>query len=62
MARGSSDVVLGPPVRGKEPASRPAKGRSCSEPACATVLSTYNRSATCYMHTPPTLKHAMERS
>ena len=61
MARGGSDVVLGAPGRGKDAASRPAKGRPCSEAACTTVLSTYNRSATCFLHTPPTRRHAMER-
>ena len=62
MARGSSDVVLGTPGRGKDPASRPAKGRKCVAPGCATGLSTYNRSATCYLHTAPMKRHALEGS
>jgi hypothetical protein len=31
---------------------RYAAGRVCSEPGCGTVLSVYNRDATCYAHTP----------
>jgi hypothetical protein len=62
MARGSSDVLLGTPERGKGSASRPEKGRMCAEPGCRTVLSTYNRSATCYLHTEPRRRHALEHS
>lgn len=61
MARGSKEVALGPPAPGKGPGSRPAKGRCCAEPGCATVLSTYNRSLTCFLHTMPTRRHALER-
>jgi hypothetical protein len=61
MARGSSDVLFGTPDRGKDAASRARKGRPCAEPGCSTVLSTYNRSATCYVHTIPTVRHALQR-
>jgi hypothetical protein len=61
MRRGG-DILLGTPDRGKGSASRPAKGRRCAEIGCVTVLSVYNRSATCYAHTPPMLRHALERS
>jgi len=54
-------VLFGTPDRGKDAASRPEKGRPCAEPGCATVLSTYNRSITCYLHTVPTIRHAIQR-
>jgi hypothetical protein len=60
MARGRSDVVFGSPDRGAEP--RLEKGRRCAAPGCTTLLSTYNRSLTCYLHTAPTYRHALERS
>jgi hypothetical protein len=54
------DVALGPPdARGR--ASRSPKGRSCSEPSCTTILSTYNPSPTCYLHTQPTYRHPLAR-
>lgn len=56
-----ADVQIGPPVRGKEHSSRPAKGRCCSEPGCSTILSTYNASPTCYLHTAPAYRHPLAR-
>ncbi len=62
MARaGGGDVRFGTPDRGKDVASRAAQGRSCDEPGCATVLSTYNRSRTCYLHTAPSYRHPLQR-
>ena len=43
------------------PESRPEKGRRCADPGCTTVLSTYNASPTCYLHTMPVRRHALER-
>jgi hypothetical protein len=34
---------------------------SCAEPACPTVLSTYNPSETCWLHTNPTYRHPLAR-
>jgi hypothetical protein len=55
------EVRFGTPERGKEPTSRPARGRLCAEPSCHTVLSTYNRSTTCYLHTAPEYRHPLQR-
>ena len=40
---------------------RPPKGRRCEEPGCDTVLSTYNAADRCYLHTAPSLRHALYR-
>ena len=40
---------------------REARGRQCEAPGCSTVLSTYNRSRTCYLHTMPEYRHALQR-
>lgn len=50
----SAGVEFGPPQRGRDATSREARGRRCEAPGCSTVLSTYNRSRTCYLHTKPT--------
>ncbi|HZA61084.1 MAG TPA: hypothetical protein VE754_05295 [Actinomycetota bacterium] len=57
-----SEVALGTPAHGKGAASRPPPGRMCAEPGCSTILSTYNASDDCWLHTPPTLRHPLERS
>ncbi len=62
MARGGGDTLLGAPSPGKGAESRPARGRMCAEPGCGTVLSTYNRSTRCYLHTAPTHRHPLERA
>jgi hypothetical protein len=62
MARGSSDVLLGSPERGKRSVMREEKGRRCAALGCETVLSTYNRSATCFVHTSPTRRPPLEGS
>ena len=62
MARGSSDVLLGTPERGKGSVAREEKGRRCAALGCETVLSTYNRSATCFVHTSPTRRPPLEGS
>ena len=47
-----SNVFFGRPDRGKETAARPARGRICAHEGCATVLSTYNATDICWLHTP----------
>ena len=62
MARaGGTQIRFGTPERGKEKDTRAAAGRSCAEPSCATVLSTYNPSETCWLHTTPTYRHPLAR-
>ena len=56
-----SVVEFGPPQRGRDATSREARGRRCEAPDCSTILSTYNRSRTCYLHTMPEHKHALHR-
>jgi hypothetical protein len=41
---------FGTPERGKSAASRPAQGRVCDHEGCATILSTYNATGTCFVH------------
>ncbi len=63
MAKASStNTRYGPPAKGKEASTRSAGGRACDFPGCATVLSTYNASSTCWLHTGPALKHPLARS
>lgn len=56
-ARGG--VQVGVPERGKEAASRAARGRVCDREGCSTILSTYNASGTCWLHTEPVCRHAL---
>jgi hypothetical protein len=61
MVGSSGGVQYGTPDRGKDSVFREARGRLCAEPSCMTVLSTYNRSATCYLHTAPSYRHPLQR-
>jgi hypothetical protein len=60
-ARLGNGVQLGSPARGKEASARPVRGRVCDEPGCQTVLSTYNASSCCWMHTQPSKVHPLSR-
>jgi len=62
MARPSSGVVFGTPERGKGSPTKAQSGRQCVEPGCGTVLSTYNRSMKCYLHTMPVMAPPLQRS
>ena len=57
----SKRVQFGPPDRGKDAASRASTGRHCTEPGCATVLSTYNAATTCWLHSQPSTSHPLTR-
>jgi hypothetical protein len=58
MRQGSKDgVKYGVPGRGKQAASRSPQGRPCAQLGCATILSTYNASITCWTHTEPMPRH-----
>jgi hypothetical protein len=37
----------------------PAAGRVCTEPGCSTILSTYNKSMVCALHSVPEYRHAL---
>jgi hypothetical protein len=56
----SSTTAFGTPTRGQR--VRSAQGRACAHPGCSTVLSVYNASATCWLHTGPDLKHPLAKS
>ncbi len=56
------DVQFGPPVRGKEAASRASAGRTCEAAGCATVLSTYNAATRCWLHSDPSYRHPLAKS
>jgi hypothetical protein len=53
------NVQFGPPARGKGPDARASVGRMCDSPGCSTVLSTYNSSSTCWLHTGPSTRHPL---
>jgi hypothetical protein len=64
MARpsGKDGVQFGSPERGKDASSRASRGRMCLEAGCTTILSTYNASETCWLHTGPAYRHPLSRS
>jgi hypothetical protein len=62
MARAGKGVQFGSPMRGKDAASRPPRGRTCEHPGCTTVLSTYNSASRCWAHEPRTYPGASQRN
>lgn len=64
MVKSSSrgTTAFGAPDRGKDASSRPERGRICGQDGCTTVLSTYNASETCWLHTQPTTRHSLART
>ena len=52
-------MLIGLPERGRGTESRHAAGRTCSREGCSTILSTYNRSTTCWLHTQPAFRHPL---
>ncbi|HEX3301136.1 MAG TPA: hypothetical protein VHW68_13650 [Actinomycetota bacterium] len=58
----SSSVQYGVPQTGKQALRREPAGRRCAFPACETVLSTYNTSPTCWVHTTATPRHPLAPS
>ena len=55
----SADVRYGTPQSGKGSAVKAAAGRRCEVAGCGTVLSTYNASPTCWVHSRPQYRHAL---
>jgi hypothetical protein len=55
----SNSVQYGVPRANKQALQRERAGRRCEVPTCETVLSTYNDSTTCWLHTTATRKHAL---
>jgi len=54
------NVRFGPPDGGAVK-TKGAPGRTCEHPACATLLSTYNPSPTCWLHTQAPVRHPLHR-
>lgn len=59
MNRSNGNVQYGAPHAGKQAMRRERAGRRCESPECQTVLSTYNTSATCWLHTAATRRLAL---
>lgn len=53
---------FGQPARGKGSADRPPRGRLCVQDGCTTVLSTYNSSDHCWLHTPVAYRHPLSHT
>jgi hypothetical protein len=51
-----SDIQFGAPDRRKDAPTRRSHGRVCEQSGCGTVLSTYNASVYCWVHTAPSYK------
>jgi hypothetical protein len=56
---GRSDTLIGFSEKGRGTDSRHAAGRTRSREGCSTILSTYNRSTTCWLHTEPAFRHPL---
>jgi len=52
-------MLIGLPEKGRGTESGHAAGRTCSREGCSTILSTYNRSTTCWLHTAPAFRHPL---
>lgn len=61
-ATGKDGVVYGSPTTGRRAVTRSQGGRLCEEPGCTTILSTYNSSLTCWLHTGAATRHPLARS
>jgi hypothetical protein len=53
---------FGPPEPVNKAAWRSASGRVCDRQGCSTILSTYNASGTCWLHTEPAYQHPLYRA
>ena len=53
MAIKHSDALVRAIGANARPSRTFSAGRVCEHPACATVLSVYNRSASCWVHEEP---------
>jgi hypothetical protein len=52
-------VQYGVPVAAKQADKRPRAGRRCAFGGCVTLLSTYNSSPTCWLHTTAVPRHPL---
>ncbi|HEX9299004.1 MAG TPA: hypothetical protein VF968_02620 [Actinomycetota bacterium] len=59
MKTSRTQALFGTPTRLRDVAPQAKKGRPCSELGCSTLLSTYNTSDTCWLHTTPSTRHPL---
>ena len=59
-ARNDRATRYGAPGKGAHP--KAAEGRRFDAPGCRTILSAYNTSSTCYLHSEPTTRHPLAAS
>jgi len=59
---GKDGIKFGPPDRGKGAESRASAGRLCAAQGCSTILSTYNASPTCWLHSEAEYRHPLQRT
>lgn len=52
-------VQYGAPVGARHADKRAPTGRHCTVEGCVTLLSTYNSSPTCWLHTRAVPRHAL---
>ena len=55
--KSTTGTRYGAPGKGAHP--RELDRRQCDAPGCTTILSAYNASTTCYLHTQPTTRHPL---
>ncbi len=60
MAKTAHGIEYGSASPGKAQ-RRCAKGRSCEHAGCTTVLSVYNESPTCWVHSAPSIRRPVPR-
>jgi hypothetical protein len=58
--RNDGATRYGAPGKGAHP--KATEGRRCDAPGCRTILSAYNTSTTCYLHSEPTTRHPLAAS
>jgi hypothetical protein len=60
MTRSNGGTVqYGVPIPARHASKRPSAGRRCEVQGCVTLLSTYNASTTCWLHTTATRRHPL---
>jgi hypothetical protein len=59
MITTTNNVQYGVPLANGKADRRAVSGRTCSDASCDTVLSTYNKATTCWLHTSATTHHAL---
>jgi hypothetical protein len=59
---GTARVSYGTPQHGKESPTRASRDRCCAFEGCSTILSTYNTSSACWVHTEPSMRPPLSRA